>query len=381
MRPADRRQDGHGLWPDRADARSHGRAPRGRAAHRVRGAGRRACTASTGRGRASPTSKDGEAHELACDFIAGCDGFHGVCRASVPPGALTEYEKVYPFGWLGLLVGHAARLARAHLHQQPARLRAVLHAQPHPQPLLPAGAADREGRELVRTRRSGRSCASASTIRGARRWSPGPSIEKSIAPLRSFVAEPLRFGRLFLAGDAGHIVPPTGAKGLNLAATDVKYLAGALRRALPRAERRRPRRLFRALPAPRLAGRALLVVVHLAHCTGSPRTGRSAAKLQDAELDYLFHSEHAARTLAENYVGLPLDFGEARPAPRAAREEATRDHRRARPLHHGAQGAGGVAQPPDRRHHRPVGHAPRRRAGDHRRRDPRDDREQPAARR
>ena len=90
----------------------------------------------------------------------------------------------------------------------------------------------------------------------------GPSLEKSIAPLRSFVAEPMRFGRLFLAGDAGHIVPPTGAKGLNLAATDVKYLVARADRALPRPERRRPRRLLGALPAPHLEGRALLVVVH-----------------------------------------------------------------------------------------------------------------------
>ena len=129
-----------------------------------------------------------------------------------------------PVRLAGPAVRHAARVARAHLRQQPARLRALLDAQPHAQPLLPAGAADREVEELVRRGLLATSCACASTTRARDALVTGPSLEKSIAPLRSFVAEPLRFGRLFLAGDAGHIVPPTGAKGLNLAATDVKYL-------------------------------------------------------------------------------------------------------------------------------------------------------------
>ena len=141
----------------------------------------------------------------------------------------------------------------------------------------------------------------------------GPSLEKSIAPLRSFVAEPLRFGRMFLAGDAGHIVPPTGAKGLNLAATDVKYLSAALIEhyrdgsdaGLDAYSRRCLRRVWRA-------ERFSWWFTSLMH--RFPEGGPIGAKLQDAELDYLFHSEHAARTVAENYVGLPLDFGEGGPS-------------------------------------------------------------------
>jgi p-hydroxybenzoate 3-monooxygenase len=138
----------------------------------------------------------------------------------------------------------------------------------------------------------------------------GPSLEKSIAPLRSFVAEPLRFGRLFLAGDAGHIVPPTGAKGLNLAATDVKYLSNAFIEhyrdqtdgGLDTYSERCLRRIWRA-------ERFSWWFTSLTH--RFDEDGAIASKLQAAELDYLFHSEPASRTVAENYVGLPLDFGDA----------------------------------------------------------------------
>jgi p-hydroxybenzoate 3-monooxygenase len=137
----------------------------------------------------------------------------------------------------------------------------------------------------------------------------GPSLEKSIAPLRSFVAEPLRFGSLFLAGDAGHIVPPTGAKGLNLAATDVKYLSNAFIEhyqeksdaGLDSYSERCLRRIWRA-------ERFSWWFTSLTH--RFPDDGPIGAKFQDAELDYLFHSEHGSRTIAENYVGLPLDFGD-----------------------------------------------------------------------
>jgi p-hydroxybenzoate 3-monooxygenase len=139
-------------------------------------------------------------------------------------------------------------------------------------------------------------------------------LEKSIAPLRSFVVEPLRFGRLFLAGDAGHIVPPTGAKGLNLAAADVKYLsAGLIEHYVEKSDlgldaysERCLRRIWRA-------ERFSWWFTSLTH--RFPEEGAIAAKLQDAELDYLFHSDHAARTVAENYVGLPLDFGHVDPPP------------------------------------------------------------------
>ena len=209
--------------------------------------------------------KDGTRHELACDFIAGCDGFHGVCRASVPAGAITEYEKVYPFGWLGLLadtppVSHELIYVNSPRGFALCSMRSHTRSRYYLQVPLTAQVenwSDEAFWEELRLRLDDK---------GRDALVTGPSLEKSIAPLRSFVAEPLRFGRLFLAGDAGHIVPPTGAKGLNLAATDVKLLSRA--RSIEHyrdRKRRRARRLLGALPAPRLAGRAVLVVVHLAH--------------------------------------------------------------------------------------------------------------------
>jgi p-hydroxybenzoate 3-monooxygenase len=250
----------------------------------------------------------GVRRELACDFIAGCDGFHGVSRASVPEGALTEYEKVYPFGWLGLLsdtppvspeliyVNSPRGFALCSM-RSPTRSR--YYFQVPITEKVHAWSDEAFWREL-RLRLDDQAREALVT---------GPSLEKSIAPLRSFVAEPLRFGRLFLAGDAGHIVPPTGAKGLNLAATDVKYLSAALiehyveksARGLDAYSDRCLRRIWRA-------ERFSWWFTSLTH--RFPDDGGIAAKLQDAELDYLFHSEHAARTVAENYVGLPLDFGE-----------------------------------------------------------------------
>ena len=264
--------------------------------------------------------KEGVTHELACDFIAGCDGFHGVCRASVPAGAITEYERVYPVGWLGLLAdtppvspeliyvnsprGFALCSMRSHT-------RSRYYFQVPLSERVDSWSDEAFWRELrLRLDDAGREALVT-----------GPSLEKSIASLRSFVAEPLRFGRLFLAGDAGHIVPPAGAKGLNLAATDVKLLASALiqhyrdRRddGLDSYSERCLRRVWRA-------ERFSWWFTSLTHHLGEG--GPIADKLQDAELDYLFHSEHAARTVAENYVGLPLDFGErerlAEEAPRGA---------------------------------------------------------------
>ncbi len=183
------------------------------------------------------------------------------CAAqSVPASAIRTYERVYPFGWLGVLADVAAGVRRADLREPRARLRAVQHAQPHAQPLLPAVHARRAASRSGRTSASGTSCARRLDPRAAAALVTGPSIEKSIAPLRSFVAEPMRFGRLFLAGDAAHIVPPTGAKGLNLAASDVRYLFDGLREHYAARPRRRPRRLFGARAAPHLEGRALLVV-------------------------------------------------------------------------------------------------------------------------
>jgi p-hydroxybenzoate 3-monooxygenase len=250
----------------------------------------------------------GRTHELACDFIAGCDGFHGVCRASVPRSAITEYEKVYPFGWLGLLsdtppVHHELIYVNSARGFALCSMRSTTRSRYYLQvPLtdrIEEWSDDAFWQELrLRLDEKGR----ADLVSGA-------SIEKSIAPLRSFVTEPLRFGRLFLAGDAGHIVPPTGAKGLNLAATDVKFLSQALiERIRERSDagldgysQRCLRRIWRA-------ERFSWWFTSLMHRW--PDDGPIAAKFQDAELDYLMHSEAGSLTIAENYVGLPLDFAE-----------------------------------------------------------------------
>ena len=247
----------------------------------------------------------GRQHELACDFIAGCDGFHGVCRASVPRGAITEYEKVYPFGWLGLLADVppvSPELIYANTERGFAlcSMRSTSRARYYLQcPLTDTlsqwtdqafwaelkNRLDPQAREQLVT---------------------GPAIEKGIAPLRSFVAEPMRFGRLFLAGDAAHIVPPTGAKGLNLAASDINYLSAALREfyqdsssaGIDSYSARCLRRVWRA-------ERFSWWFTSLMH--QFPEAGGFGQKLQEAELDYLVNSSAAATALAENYVGLPLD--------------------------------------------------------------------------
>jgi p-hydroxybenzoate 3-monooxygenase len=260
--------------------------------------------------------KDGATHELACDFIAGCDGFHGVCRASIPRSAITEYEKVFPFGWLGLL-SDTPPVSPELIYINSPRGFALCSMRSHTR--------SRYYLQVPLTERveSWSDAAFWDELRlrldekGRQALVVGPSLEKSIAPLRSFVAEPLRYGRLFLAGDAGHIVPPTGAKGLNLAATDVKYLAGALIEhyhdhsdaGLDAYSDRCLRRVWRA-------ERFSWWFTSLTHRLGD--SGPIGQKLQDAELDYIFHSEHAARTVAENYVGLPLDFGDAPASPAAS---------------------------------------------------------------
>jgi p-hydroxybenzoate 3-monooxygenase len=251
---------------------------------------------------------DGAAHELECEFIAGCDGFHGVCRATVPRSALTEFEKVYPFGWLGLLsdtppVNEELIYGRGPRGFTLCSMRSMTRSRYYLQvPLtdkVEQWSDDDFWNELRRRL----------DPEAAERLVTGSSIEKSIAPLRSFVTEPMRFGRLFLAGDAAHIVPPTGAKGLNLAATDVKYLSAALieffqersSAGIDHYSARCLRRIWRA-------ERFSWWFTSLMH--NFPEDGPIQARLQDAELDYLFHSDAGQRTMAENYVGLPLDFGE-----------------------------------------------------------------------
>jgi len=250
--------------------------------------------------------QDGELKELACDFIAGCDGFHGVCRASVPEGAITEYEKVYPFGWLGILADvppvstHAIVYANSERGFGLCSMRSLTRSRYYVQcPIedkVEQWSDDRFWDELRRRL----------DPEMAERMVTGPSIEKSIAPLRSFVAEPMRFGSLFLAGDAAHIVPPTGAKGLNLAASDVRYLSRALvehyrDRSDDGIDRYSERCLARVWKAERFSW----WFTSLMH--KFPDTGAIGQRLQRAELDYLVRSQAATTAMAENYVGLPFD--------------------------------------------------------------------------
>jgi p-hydroxybenzoate 3-monooxygenase len=252
--------------------------------------------------------KDGVTQTIQCDFIAGCDGFHGVCRGSVPRQSIQEFEKVYPFGWLGVLADtppvheeliYVNSPRGFALCSQRSRSRSRYYLQV---PLTDhldqwpdeafwdelRNRLDPEARDHLVT---------------------GPSIEKSIAPLRSFVAEPMRFGTLFLAGDAAHIVPPTGAKGLNLAATDVKFLSDALIEAcIEKSQAGIDHYSKRCLARIWRAERFSWWFTSLMH--RFPDQGEIGQKLQEAELDYLVHSESGSRTVAENYVGLPLNFGE-----------------------------------------------------------------------
>ena len=194
------------------------RAARTPAAAAVRGRGRRACTSSTPTSRAIRYRHDGEQHELRCDVIAGCDGFHGVCRPAIPAGALDDARARVPLR-LARDPGRGRAVDRgADLRPPRARLRAAQHALAGAQPPLPPVRSRRRPRRLVATSGSGRSCETRLRARRlARSTRGGPIIEKGVTPMRSFVAEPMQYGRLFLAGDAAHIVPPTGAKGLNLA--------------------------------------------------------------------------------------------------------------------------------------------------------------------
>jgi p-hydroxybenzoate 3-monooxygenase len=252
--------------------------------------------------------KDGERVEIDCDFIAGCDGFHGVCRASAPRGTIAEYEKVYPFGWLGLLsdtppvsdeliyINSTRGFA---LCSQRSRTRSRYYLQVPLTDKIEEWTDDAFWQELrMRLDEHGRE-----------RLVTGASIEKSIAPLRSFVAEPMRFGRMFLAGDAAHIVPPTGAKGLNLAATDVKYLSTALIAYYhDKTEAGIDGYSARCLARIWKAERFSWWFTSLMH--QFPEDSRIVGRFQEAELDYLIRSENGARTIAENYVGLPLDFND-----------------------------------------------------------------------
>jgi p-hydroxybenzoate 3-monooxygenase len=247
---------------------------------------------------------NGRINELTCDFIAGCDGYHGVCRQSIPQAALQTFERVYPFGWLGILAdvppvsheliysNHARGFALCSMRSM---TRSRYYVQCGLEEKLEAWPDARFWDEL-RSRLPNEVAAKVIT---------GPSIEKSIAPLRSFVVEPLRFGQLFLVGDAAHIVPPTGAKGLNLAAADVRVLYQAL------VEYYRTARTNLLDRYSELALRRAWLAVRFSWWFTSIMHKFSDDpfnyKLQLAELDYLSRSSAALTSLAENYVGLPFE--------------------------------------------------------------------------
>ncbi len=249
--------------------------------------------------------QDGRDHELRCDFVAGCDGSHGVSRPSIPAGALTVYERDFPFAWLGILAAVApstdeliyARHQRGFaLHSLRSPEISRLYIQVDPTDDLAAWPDDRVWQEL-RDR--------LGTDDG---WTlaDGPVLEKSIALHRSVVVEPMQFGRLFLAGDAAHIVPPTGAKGLNLAVADVRVLAEGITA------------WYRTGDAAILDGyttRCLHRVWRVQEFSSwmsnllhrLPDTDPFEERILRARLDWLCRSESAARSLAENYVGLPFE--------------------------------------------------------------------------
>lgn len=249
-------------------------------------------------------TKEGRRHRIDCDYVAGCDGAHGVSRTVIPPSVQRTYERTYPFGWLGILSETPpvdAELIYAH-HERGFALCSMRHSmlsRYYVQCGVDDDIADWPDERFW------------DELRGrlpehvAGRMVTGPSIEKSITPLRSFVAEPLRHGRLLLAGDAGHIVPPTGAKGLNLAVSDVQYLAAALADAVSRGsttgiDEYSDRALARVWKAVRFSW-WLTTLMHRFW-----ESGDFNHRVQEAELDYLASSEAARRVFAENYVGLPF---------------------------------------------------------------------------
>ena len=249
--------------------------------------------------------KGGRVHEIACDFIAGCDGFHGVSRQAIPQEVIRIYERVYPFAWLGMLsdtrpANHELIYANSERGFALCTMRSMTRSRYYLQVPVDEDVADWPDERFWAELKRRLPADAAATLQ------TGPSIEKSVAPLRSFVAEPMRHGRLFLAGDAAHIVPPTGAKGLNLAAADVRFLA-------------------EALAAYYASGRTDLMDGYSARClqrvwkaqrfswwmTGLthrfPEASAFERRAQAAELAYLAGSRAAQTTLAENYVGLPLE--------------------------------------------------------------------------
>lgn len=243
----------------------------------------------------------GAEHELECDVIAGCDGFHGVSRGSIPDGALTEHEYVYPFAWLGILAEAAPATDQLIYAWHEHGFSLYSMRSPHLSRLYLQVPADAELEDWP----DARVWEELQVRLASDGWcvNEGPIVEKGITPMRSFVAEPMRHGQLFLAGDAAHIVPPTGAKGLNLAVNDVRLLGAALvdwyrtgsSAGLDAYSENALRRVWRAQDFSNY-------MTQLLHDLGG---GPFQRELQLARIEYIARSEAAARSLAENYVGLP----------------------------------------------------------------------------
>jgi p-hydroxybenzoate 3-monooxygenase len=247
------------------------------------------------------TSADGTRHEVTCDAIAGCDGFHGICRPAVPAALLTVWEREYPYAWLGILADvppSTDELIYAHhpdgfaLHSLRSPLVSRLYLQVAPDEGISAWPDDRIWAELQRR----------FAVPG---WElkEGPILDKGITPMRSFVSAPMRHGRLFLAGDAAHIVPPTGAKGLNLALGDVAVLAGALAELLRGDARRADSYSDDCLDRVWRRTHFSWWMTTMLHST--PGADPIDAELQLAQLRYVTTSRAAATSLAENYTGYP----------------------------------------------------------------------------
>jgi p-hydroxybenzoate 3-monooxygenase len=248
---------------------------------------------------------NGEPHEIHCDYIAGCDGFHGICRPAIPAKELQFFERVYPFGWLGILAQSkppSEELIYCH-HERGFALFSMrspdvtrLYIQCEPDEDIANWSDDRIWQELETRLHAG----------GDLILKDGTILQKSVTPMRSFVTEPMQYGRLFLAGDAAHIVPPTGAKGMNLAIADIRVLA----RALTTFYQTGNTALLESYSATCL--RRVWRAEHFSWWMTSllhrfPDTSPFQQRLQLSELDYVTHSRAAATALAENYVGLPFD--------------------------------------------------------------------------
>ncbi len=247
--------------------------------------------------------QNGMSQSLDCDFIAGCDGFHGISRQSVPEGAISEFERVYPFGWLGVLAD-VPPAAHELVYANDARgfalcsMRSATRSRYYVQVALDERVEDWSDDRFYDELRARLPQDVADAV------VTGPSIEKSIAPLRSFVAEPMRFGRLFLAGDASHIVPPTGAKGLNLAASDIRYLFDGLREHyLDKSDAGIDAYSQKALSRIWKAERFSWWMTSMLH--RFPSQSPFEQRMQLAELEYVASSVAASTSVAENYVGLP----------------------------------------------------------------------------